>query len=100
ENARLRDACAQAVSFPTARQQRFAAVAAAMGLSLDQIRILLALVLDTPRSPGRSTLGRWVRAAGIAAGRLLEHLDRQCRALILVGCLDEIFFRGRPVLVG
>ncbi len=50
--------------------------------------------------PGRGTLGRWVQAAGIAAGRVLKHLDRQCRALVLVGCLDEIFFHGRPVLVG
>src|SRR5262249_21355821 len=33
-------------------------------------------------------------------GRVLEALDRRCRALILVGCLDEIFFHGRPVLVG
>ena len=27
-------------------------------------------------------------------------LDAQCKALVLVGCLDEIFFHGRPVLVG
>jgi len=27
-------------------------------------------------------------------------LDAQCKALVLLGCLDEIFFRGRPVLVG
>ena len=27
-------------------------------------------------------------------------LDAQCKALVLVGCLDKIFFHGRPVLVG
>jgi hypothetical protein len=30
----------------------------------------------------------------------LKSLDAQCQALVLVGCLDEIFFHGRPVLVG
>ena len=34
------------------------------------------------------------------AGRVLKLLDARCRALVLVGCLDEIFFHGRPVLVG
>ena len=31
---------------------------------------------------------------------MLQPLDRSCRALILVGCLDEIFFHRRVVLVG
>jgi hypothetical protein len=35
----------------------------------------------------------------VAAGRVLRRLDAQCKALVLVGCLDEIFFHGRPVLV-
>src|SRR5262249_43238204 len=47
-----------------------------------------------------SALHRIIQAAGRRAGRILETLDRRCRALILVGCLDEIFFHGRPVLVG
>ena len=50
--------------------------------------------------PGRTTLHRWIKAAGIAAGRVLKHLDARCQALVLVGCLDEIFFHRRPVLVG
>src|SRR5262249_59867862 len=50
--------------------------------------------------PSRSALHRTVQAAGRRAGRVLEALDHRCRALILVGCLDEIFFPGRPVLVG
>src|SRR5438094_58569 len=40
------------------------------------------------------------QAAGRAAGRVLKVLDARCRVLVLVGCLDEIFFHGRPVLVG
>jgi hypothetical protein len=100
ENARLWDWLAQTVEFPASKQQQFTVTAAAMGLSLNQVLTLLDLILGTRARPGRGTLGRWVQAAGIAAGRVLKHLDRQCRALVLVGCLDEIFFHGRPVLVG
>src|SRR3954468_3358316 len=100
ENARLWDWLAQTVEFPPGKQQQFAVTAAAMGLSLTQILTLLALIVGTQVRPGRGTLGRWVQAAGIAAGRVLKPLDRRCRALVLVGCLDEIFFHGRPVLVG
>jgi hypothetical protein len=100
ENARLWDWLAQTIEFPTSKQQEFTVTAAAMGLSLRQILTLLALILGARARPGRGTLGRWVRAAGMAAGRVLKPLDRQCRALVLVGCLDEIFFHGRPVLVG
>jgi hypothetical protein len=100
ENARLWDWLAQTVEFPPAKQQEFTVTAIAMGLSLNQVLILLALILGTRARPGRGTLGRWVKAAGQAAGRVLKHLDRRCQALVLVGCLDEIFFHGRPVLVG
>jgi hypothetical protein len=40
------------------------------------------------------------QAAGLAAGAVLKRLDRAAQTLVLVGCLDEIFFRRRPVLVG
>ena len=71
-----------------------------MGLSLNQVLVLLGLILGKPACPGRSTVHRWVKAAAAAAGRVLKALDARCQALVLVGCLDEIFFRGRPVLVG
>ncbi len=100
ENAQLWDWLAHTVEFPPGRQQEFTVTAIAMGLSLNQVLILLALILGAQARPGRGTLGRWVRAAGQAAGRVLKHLDRQCQVLVLVGCLDEIFFHGRPVLVG
>ena len=35
-----------------------------------------------------------------AAGRVLNGLDQACRALVVTGCFDEIFFHGKPVLVG
>ena len=71
-----------------------------MGLSLTQIQVLLTLILGLWEAPSRTTIGRWVQAAGEAAGRVLKHLDALCKKLVLVGCLDEIFFHGRPVLVG
>ena len=71
-----------------------------MGLRLNQVLVLLTLILGKPACSGRSTWHRRIKAAGLAAGRALKGLDARCRALVLVGCLDEIFFHGRPVLVG
>jgi hypothetical protein len=100
ENARLWDWLAQTIEFPSDKQREFTVTATAMGLSLNQILALIALILGTHAGPGRSTLHRWIKRAALAAGRVLKVLDAQCRALVLVGCLDEIFFHGRPVLVG
>jgi hypothetical protein len=69
-------------------------------LSLNQVLVLLALILGRQACPGRSTLHRRIKLAAVAAGRVLKLLDARCRALVLVGCLDEIFFHGRPVLAG
>jgi hypothetical protein len=100
ENAQLWGWLAQSLEFPPSKQREFSVTAAAMGLSLNQIIVLLALILGDQACPGRSTLHRWIKAAGLAAGRVLKCLDARCKALVLVGCLDEIFFHGRPVLVG
>jgi hypothetical protein len=100
ENAQLWDWLAQTIEFPTDKQREFSVTATAMGLSLNQVLALLDLLLGKQAGLGRSTLHRWVKAAASAAGRALERLDARCRALVLVGCLDEIFFHGRPVLVG
>jgi hypothetical protein len=100
ENAQLWAWLEQTIDFPETRRQEFTITAAAMGLSLNQIGGLLAIILGAAARPSRSTLHRIVPAAGRRAGRILTILDGQCHALILVGCLDEIFFHGRPVLVG
>ena len=100
ENARLWDWLAQTIEFPPGKRHEFTVTATAMGLSLNQVLVLLAIVLGTQARPGRSTIQRWIKVAGQKATRVLKHLDRRCRTLVLVGCLDEIFFRGRPVLVG
>ena len=100
ENTELWNWVDQAVEFPQAKQQQFSAEAHSMGLSLNQIGDLLSLLLGEKEAPARSTIGRWVQAAGEAAGRVLKRLDAQCKALVLVACLDEIFFHGRAALVG
>jgi hypothetical protein len=90
----------EAIEFPVIRRHEFAATAAAMGSSPDQILVLLALIPGQRACPGRSTLHRWIELAGRAAGRALKLLEARCHALVLVGRLDEIFFHGRPVPVG
>jgi hypothetical protein len=100
ENTQLWEWLFQTIEFPLAKQQQFAVTALAMGLSLNQLGVLLAILLGIQACPSRSTLHRWIQAAATAAGRVLEQLDRSCCALVLVGCLDEIFFHRRPVLVG
>src|SRR3954470_22999907 len=100
ENARLWDWLAQTIEFPLDKRHEFTVTATAMGLSLNQVLVLLAILMGTRARPGRSTIQRWIKMAGQKATRVLRHLDRRCRTLVLVGCLDEIFFHGRPVLVG
>jgi hypothetical protein len=100
ENAQLWDWLAGTIDFPPSKQREFSVTAAAMGLSLNQVLVLLALLLGKHAGPGRSTLHRWIKPAGLAAGRVLKSLDARCRVLVLVGCRDAIFFHGRPVLVG
>lgn len=100
ENVRLWDWLARTIEFPPSKQQEFTVTATAMGLSLNQVLVLLTLLMGTQARPGRSTIQRWIQVAGRAAGRVLKHLDGRCTALVLIGCLDEIFFHRRPVLVG
>jgi hypothetical protein len=99
ENQQLWDWLAEALDCPKDKQQQFAAAAAAMGLSLQQTRSLLALFMPKPRCPSRATLGRWVQAAARSASAVLAVLDRACTGLVECLCLDEIFCRRRPVLM-
>jgi hypothetical protein len=100
ENAQLWDWLFLTIEFPRAKQQQFAVTALAMGLSLNQARVLLAIVLGAAATPARATVHRWGKAAAQAAGTVLKRLDHRAKTLVVVGCLDEIFFRRRPVLVG
>jgi hypothetical protein len=100
ENHQLWQAWADSVSFGDGPQRRFTATAAALGLSLNQTRALLRCVLADGACPSRATLGRWVADAAGRAGRVLATLDRACQPLVTALCLDEIFCRRVPVLMG
>jgi hypothetical protein len=100
ENQQLWDWLDQSFACPKAKRRQFAAQAAALGLSLQQARALLAILLPTALVPGRATLGRWVGQEARRARRLLQALDEACRTLVVCLCLDEIFFRRQPVLMG
>src|SRR3954453_15445136 len=64
ENDQLWDWLAQKIDFPRAKQEQFAILAAALGLSLNQVLVLLALLLGRQAGPGRSTVHRRIKAAG------------------------------------
>jgi len=100
ENGQLWEALDQSVDFSIAQQQRFLATASAMGLSLTQVLSLLAIVLPAGQCPSRATLGCWLATWSARAGRILQVLDRTCKELVVTLCIDEIFFRRQPVLVG
>lgn len=100
ENRQLWDWLKEALEPPTDKQRHFATTACAMGLSLTQTLVLLALFLPARALPSRATLGRWVQQDARKAGRVLTILDKACRALVLSLCLDEIFLHRKPVLMG
>ena len=99
ENAALWEAWVTAEQLPESKQQEFAVTGSAMGLSLGQILLLLAIILPKGSTPSRATVGRWVAQASRQAGGLLAVLDQCCQRLVLVLCLDEIFFHRAPILM-
>lgn len=100
ENRQLWDALADTFDCPVAKRQQFAVTAAAMGLSLQQTLVLLAILLPKNLLPSRATLGRWVLQGAHRASGVLQVLDAACRSLVTCACLDEIFFHRQPVLMG
>jgi len=100
ENDRLWDCSPRRLSLAQAKQRQFSVLAIAMGLSLSQIRDLLALILGTKAAPARSTIHRWGLAAEAAAGKVLKRPSMGCcKGLVTMACPDEIFFHSRPVFV-
>jgi hypothetical protein len=100
ENEELWQAFSESVFFPKSKQQQFATTAIAMGLSLSQALLLLAIVLPASTCPSRATLGRWLAHWAARAGELLRVLDRHCQKWVVCLCIDEIFLGRKPVLVG
>jgi hypothetical protein len=100
ENEALWQVWSEVEELSESKQRELASAGSAMGLSLSQIVVLLAIVLPRRRVPSRATVGRWVQQSAQQSRGILEVLDRACQRLVLVVCLDEIFFHREPILMG
>src|SRR6266481_6482812 len=100
EKEALWQAWSEAEDLSEAKQRELASAGSAMGLSLTQRVVLLAIVLPSRLVPSRATVGRWVQQSAQQSRGILEVLDRACQRWVLVLCLDEIFFHREPILMG
>src|SRR5512133_2493999 len=75
----LRGRLKRAVEITPDKQQEFATVAQAEGVSLSAARRLLRVVEGSEPTPSVATLGRATFEAGTRAGRLLKVLDETAR---------------------
>jgi hypothetical protein len=95
--AQLQHHLEQAVILDRDKQEEFATVGQAIGVSLSDARTLLDVLL-----PGQiasvAQLGRCTQAAGRRAGELLEVLDEWARPLVRQAVADEIYV-SPPVLM-
>ena len=87
----LRGRLKRAVEITPDKQQEFATVAQAEGVSLSAARRLLRVVEGPKVTPSVPTLGRATLEAGERAGPLLEVLDEAVRPAVKQGTADEIF---------
>src|SRR5512143_1589644 len=78
------------------RQDEFATVAQAEGVSLSVARRLLRVMAGPRRGQGVATLGRVTLEAGQKAGALLAVLDEAARPEVQQGTADEIFLVEGP----
>ena len=100
DNEALWQAWSETEDLSEFKQREFASAGSAMGLSLTQIVILLAIVLPSRLAPSRATVGRWVQQSAQQSSAILRVLDQACQRWVLVLCLDEIFFHRQPILMG
>ena len=91
ENQALQERLRHAVEVTPEKQDEFATVAQAEGVSLSVARRLLHVMTGPRRSRGVATLGRATLEAGKHAGPLLEVLDEAARLKVKQGTADEIF---------
>jgi hypothetical protein len=91
ENHALHERLKHAVEITPEKQDEFATVAQAEGVSLSIARRLLQVVDGANATPSVPTLGRATREAGARAGALLEVLDEKTRPKVEDATADEIF---------
>jgi hypothetical protein len=96
ENRALRGRLKYAVEITPDKQDEFATVAQAEGVSLSVARRLLRVVQGSRPTPSVPTLGRATREAGTSAGDLLVVLDEVARPVVKQGTADEIFLGASP----
>ena len=87
----LQERLKHAVEITPDKQNEFATVAQAEGVSLSVARRLLRVVAEAGSPSSVATLGRATLEAGQRAGSLLEVLDEAARPLVKQGTADEIF---------
>ncbi len=91
ENRAHRGRLERAVEITRDKQDEFAAVAQAEGVSLGVARRLLHVVAGSKPVPSVATLGRAALEAGQHAGALLQVLDEAGRPRVEQAAADEIF---------
>jgi predicted metal-dependent hydrolase len=87
----LQERLEHAVEITPDKQDEFATVAQAEGVSLSVARRLLRVVAGPKATPSVATLGRATREAGERAGPLLQVLDGEARPVVEQAAADEIF---------
>jgi hypothetical protein len=92
----LQDRLNRAVEITPDKQNEFASVAQAEGVSLSVARRLLRVVEGSQSTPSVATLGRATLEAGHRAGPLLKMLDEAARPEVKQGTADEIFLAAGP----
>jgi hypothetical protein len=90
----LQERLSHAIEITRDKQDEFAAVAQAEGVSLSVARRLLRVVEGSRSTPGVATLGRATLEAGKRAAPLLQVLDEAARPEVTQGTADEIFSAG------
>ena len=80
-----------AVEITPDKQDEFATVAQAEGVSLNVARRLLQVVAGSNSTSSVATLGRATLEAGERAGQLLQVLDEKARPAVEQATADEIF---------
>ena len=87
----LQERLQHAVEITPDKQDEFATVAQAEGVSLSVARRLLRVVAGSNSTPSVPTLGRAALEAGERAGQLLQVLDEKVRPEVEQATADEIF---------
>ena len=100
ENEALWQAWSETEDLSESQQRALASAGSAMGVSLSQMVILLAMVWPCRMVPSRAMVGRGVQQSAQPSRGILQVLDRVCQGVVLGLCLDEIFFHREPILMG